>query len=215
MWKLFKKELALNVHPALYLFALFGLMVLIPNYPYIVAAGYVVLQIFNYLMVGNQNLSMQFTSMLPTKRSDTVSATALVIILFELVNFAVTAICVLPSQLLYPNGNIVGLDANFTLLGVTLFCFGAFNLAFLPHYFKTCYKVGVPTLLGLLSFFGVYAVCETLVQAIPVLTAALDGYNPQTLWARAVVFAVGIVVFAAANVIAVKISVKKFEKVNL
>lgn len=215
MWKLFKKELALNVHPALYLFALFGLMVLIPSYPYIVAAGYIVLQIFNYLMASNQNLSVQFTSMLPTKRSDTVCATSFVIILFELLNFAVIAICLLPSKLLYPDGNIVGLDANLTLLGVVLLCFAAFNLAFLPNYFKTCYKVGVPTLLGLLSFLGIYCVCETLVQAIPSLTAALDGYATEFLWARAVVLAVGLVAFVAANFAAIKISVKKFEKVNL
>lgn len=215
MLKLFKKELALNVHPALYLFALFGLMVLIPNYPYIVAAGYIVLQIFNYLMASNQNLSMQFTSMLPTKRSDTVRAVSLVIILFELLNFAVIALCLLPSKLLFPDGNLVGLDANLTLLGVVLLCFGAFNLAFLPNYFKTCYKVGVPTLLGLLAFLATYAVCETLVQALPVLTKALDGYATETLWARAVVLAVGIVLFVGANLAAIKISVKKFEKVNL
>lgn len=215
MWKLFKKELALNVHPALYLFALFGLMVLIPSYPYIVAAGYIVLQIFNYLMASNQNLSVQFTSMLPTKRSDTVCATSFVIILFELLNFAVIAICLIPSKLLYPDGNIVGLDANLTLLGVVLLCFAAFNLAFLPNYFKTCYKVGVPTLLGLLSFLGIYCVCETLVQAIPSLTAALDGYTAEFLWARAVVLAIGVTVFVSTNFAAIKISVKKFEKVNL
>ncbi len=215
MLKLFKKELELNVHPALYLFALFGLMVLIPNYPYIVAAGYIVLQVFNYLMASNQNLSMQFTAMLPTKRSDIVGATTLVIILFELLNFVVIALCLLPSKMLFPDGNIVGLDANLTLLGVVLLCFGAFNLVFLPHYFKTCYKVGVPTLLGLLAFLATYAVCETLVQVIPALTASLDGYAPATVWARAIVLAVGIIAFLGANVCAIRISVKKFEKVNL
>ncbi len=215
MWKLFKKELILNVHPVLYVFALFGVMVLIPQYPYIVASGYVVLQIFQYLMVANSNLSMQFTSMLPTKRSDTVAATAMVISLFELLNIVVIAICLYPSKLLNPQGNPVGIDANLTLLGISLMCLAAFNIVFLSNYFKTGYKIGFPVLWGLLAYLGVYAVCETLIQAIPTLTTALDSYDSNTLWARICVLAIGIVVYFIATLLAVKISTKKFEKVSL
>lgn len=215
MIRLFKKELALNVPAPLYVFALFGLMVLIPNYPYIVASGYVVLQIFYYLTMVNQNLSVQFTSMLPVKRSDTVGATTLVVALFELLNLTVIAICILPSQLLNPNGNLVGLDANLTLLGVCFACFGIFNLVFLPKYFKTCYKIGLPTLLGLIAFLLTYAVCETIVQVFPTLTAALDGYSAEFVWARAIVFVCGMLISVVATIFATKRATKNFKKVNL
>lgn len=215
MFRLFKKELALNVPAPLYVFALFGLMVLIPNYPYIVASGYVVLQIFYYLNMVSQNLSVQFTSMLPVKRSDTVGATTLVIALFELLNLAVIALCILPSQLLNPNGNLVGLDANLTLLGVCFACFGTFNFVFLPKYFTTCYKIGLPTLFGLIAFLFVYAICETVVQLFPTLTAMLDGYSAEFIWARAIVLVCGMLIYVTATMFATKLATKKFEKVNL
>lgn len=215
MWKLFKKELTLNVPPLFFAFALFGTMVLIPNYTYIVASGYVVLQIFNYLMIANQNLSIQFTSMLPTKRNDAVAATSLVVVLFELLNIAVVALCLFPAKLIHPEGNVVGLDANLTLLGVSLLCFATFNLVFLPKYFKTSYKIGFPVLWGLFAFLGVYAVCETLIQVFPSVTVALDSYNPQYIWERAAVLATGFVLYCILTFVAVKIACKKFEKVNL
>ena len=52
MLKLLKKDLKLNMHPALYLFALLGAMVLIPNYPYIVGVGYSIMHIMVYFQYG-------------------------------------------------------------------------------------------------------------------------------------------------------------------
>ena len=45
MLKLFKKELRLNMPKPLYLFALLGAMMLIPNYPYIIGIGYSIMHI--------------------------------------------------------------------------------------------------------------------------------------------------------------------------
>lgn len=216
MFKLFKKELRLNMPKPLYLFALLGAMVIIPNYPYIVGIGYFIMHVMIYFQFVNENRSQEFSAMLPIKRSDIVSSTTLVIVLCQMLNIAVAAICAYPSKLINPNGgNFVGLDCNLTFFGVALICMSAFNLVVIPRYFKTGYKYGLTLILGLIAFVITYGVFEVLVQAIPTLTKALDSYDGKYLWARLTVFAIGVIIYPLSTLIANKIAIKKFEKVNL
>lgn len=57
MIKLLKKELRLNMPKALYLFALLGAMVIVPNYPYIVGIGYCIMHVMCYFQFANENRS--------------------------------------------------------------------------------------------------------------------------------------------------------------
>lgn len=216
MLKLLKKDLRLNMPPALYLFALLGAMTLIPNYPYIVGIGYSIMHIMVYLQFANENRSQEFSATLPVKRSDIVSSTTLVIVLCQMINYAVAVICAYPSKLINPNGfNYVGLDANLTFFGTALISLGIFNLIVIPRYFKTGYKYGVTLVLGLLAFVVTYGIAELLVQIVPALTKMLDGYDTTYLWARLTVLAVGVTIYTLFTLIANKTAIKKYEKVNL
>ena len=216
MLKLLRKDLKLNMPKALYLFALLGAMTLIPNYPYIVGIGYSIMHVMLYFQFANENRSQEFSATLPVKRSDIVSSTTLVIVLCQMINYVVAGLCAYPSKLINPHGsNFVGLDANLTFFGVALVCLGVFNLIVIPRYFKTGYKYGVTLILGLIAFVLCYGIAETLTQAIPALTKALDGYDGAYLWARLTVFAVGVIIYPLFTFIANKIAIKKFEKVNL
>lgn len=216
MIKLFKKELRLNMPPALFLLSLLGAMVIIPNYPYIVGIGYSIMHVMLYFQFINENRSQEFSATLPIKRADIVSATTLVIMLCQMANLSVAAICAYPSKLINPNGfNYVGLDSNLTFFGVALICLGLFNLVVIPRYFKTGYKYGVTLILGLIAFLVAYGVFELLIQLIPQLTAALDGYDGAYLWARLTVFALGVIIYPLSTFAANKLAIKKFEKVNL
>lgn len=216
MLKLFKKELRLNMPKPLYLFALLGAMVIIPNYPYIVGIGYSIMHIMLYFQFVNENRSQEFSAMLPIKRSDIVSSTTLVIVLCQMLNALVATIFAYPSILINPNGcNFVGLDCNLTFFGVALICLGIYNLVVIPCYFKTGYKYGFTLILGLIAFIATYVVLELLVQLIPSLTQALDGYDTSYLWARLTVFISGVIIYPLTTFIANKIAIKKFEKVNL
>lgn len=216
MLKLFKKELRLNMPKPLYLFALLGAMVLIPNYPYIVGIGYSIMHIMLYFQFVNENRSQEFSAMLPIKRADIVSSTTLVMVMCQMLNLAVAAACAYPSMLINLNsGNYVGLDCNLTFFGVALICLAMFNLVVIPRYFKTGYKYGLTLVLGLITFVLTYSVFEALVQAIPALTNSLDGYDGSYLWARLTVFAMGVIIYPLFTCIANKIATKKFEKVNL
>lgn len=216
MLKLLRKDLKLNMHPALYLFALLGAMILIPNYPYIVGIGYTIMHVMVYLQFVNENRSQEFSATLPIKRSDIVSSTTAVFAVCQLSNVAVAAICAYPSALINPNGgNFVGLDANLTFFGVALACLGLFNLVVIPRYFKSGYKYGATLVIGLLSFVALYLACEVPIQAIPALSKSLDGYDAAYVWARLTVLLAGVIMYCVFTYLANRIATKKFERVNL
>ena len=216
MLKLLRKDLKLNMHPALYLFALLGAMILIPNYPYIVGIGYTIMHVMVYLQFVNENRSQEFSATLPIKRSDIVSSTTAVFAVCQLSNVAVAAICAYPSALINPNGgNFVGLDANLTFFGVALACLGLFNLVVIPRYFKSGYKYGATLVIGLLSFVALYLACEVPIQAIPALSKSLDGYDAAYVWARLTVLLAGVMMYCVFTYLANRIATKKFERVNL
>ena len=216
MIKLFKKDLKLNMPKALFLFALLGAMILIPNYPYIVGTGYTIMHIMLYLQFSNENRSQEFSATLPIRRRDIVSSTTAVFALCQLINIAVSAVCAYPSRLINPNVyNFVGLDANLTFFGVALGCLGLFNIVVIPRYFKTGYKYGVTLVLGLLTFVAFYLVCELLIQLIPALTVSLDGYDTAYVWARLTVLLAGVIMYCVFTYLANRIATKKFERVNL
>ncbi len=216
MIKLLKKELRLNMPKALYLFALLGAMVIVPNYPYIVGIGYCIMHVMCYFQFANENRSHEFSATLPIKRADIVSSTTLIIVLCQMLNVIVAAIFAYPSKLINPNGfNFVGLDCNFTFFGVALICLGVFNAVIIPRYFKTAFKYGLTLIWGLIAFILTYAVFELLIQTIPTLTKALYSYDTTYLWARLTVFAIGIILYVLFTFTANNTAIKKFEKVNL
>lgn len=53
--KIFSKDLRLAAHPMMYVFALFGVMLIIPNYPYTVVFFYGLLGIFFTFLNGREN----------------------------------------------------------------------------------------------------------------------------------------------------------------
>ena len=215
MKNLVMKELKLNVKWPLYVMSLVGAMMAIPNYPLIVAFGYCVLQAFIYMQYVRENLSQEFSAVLPVKRADIVRSTVCVICMLQMLTTIVSILFAVPAKFVNPQGNIVGLDPNFAFFGVAFLCLAAFNAVFLPKFFTTGYKFGVPILLGLLCFLLTYGVAETLVQTIPTLTDALDSYSTETIWVRLAVLIVGIITYVLTTWLATKVSIKKFERVNL
>ncbi len=215
MLKLFAKELKLNVPWGLYLFSLLVLVMLSPNYPAIVGVGYVVMLIFRYFQYVQVNRSQEFSMLLPVKRSDVAKSMVLVVVFMQIITLILAGICTFICKFVYPSGNIVGIDSNFTFLGIACGCMGAFNFVFFPRYFKTGEKFGLPIVCGLIAFLLFYGICEITIQVFPTLTIALDSYNADFIWARIVAFLVGIVLYCVSTFVATKISIKRFERVNL
>lgn len=221
MLKLLKMQLSLNVPKILFVMCLLGTMVLIPSsYPYILGVGYVIIAILNYLLFLNQDQCMQFCAMLPVKRKDIVSSTTAVVAIFQVTTIVISAICT-PIAKAYTTlgnenmvGNVWGMDANLTFVAFELVTMATFNLVCLPKFFATGYKAGLPVLLGTVGFAVSYAILEIICQ-LPTLKALLDGYDVETLWARIVALALGVITYAVLTVVANNVATKKFEKVSL
>lgn len=215
MKKAFLKELKLDVLWVVYLFPLLGLFTCIPNYPIIVGMGYSVLGTFIYFQYKREYHALEFEATLPVKRCDMVTASTLVIVLIQMAFLFVGALGSVVARFVFPQGNIVGIDPNLTFIGISLMCFAAFNITFLPYHYKNVQKIGFPKLAGLASFLAVYGVCEALIQAVPLLHNALDTYNVATIWARLTVLALGAIAYVSVTAGAVALAKRNFRKVNL
>ena len=66
--KIFSKDLRLAAHPMMYVFALFGVMLIIPNYPYTVVFFYGLLGIFFTFLNGRENKDVYYCAVLPVTR---------------------------------------------------------------------------------------------------------------------------------------------------
>ena len=144
MTALLYKQFRLVCHPMTPIFCLFGVMVLIPNYPYTVIFFYVTLGLFFTFLNMREQKDIYYSALLPVPKRDTVKAGCLFTVLIEvlslvlLVPFSVLAVHLQPGK-----DNLVGLDPNAALLAAGFLLYAVFNAVFLPSFYKNGYKVGV------------------------------------------------------------------------
>ena len=74
MIKLIKKEFGLAMHPIVPMMLLLSVMVLIPNYPYIVIFFYVSMAIFFTCLSGRENNDVVYSLNLPIAKKNIVKA---------------------------------------------------------------------------------------------------------------------------------------------
>lgn len=212
---LLHKEFRLVVPPAYWLVA--GLVVfnLIPHYPMIIGVSYFLLVVFIAFSEANANKDHEFTISLPVPRNRVVLAKHLTVAAVELVQLAALAIVAVFAALLYPTGNLVGLDGNAAFFGFVLMSLGLFNVIFLPGYFATGYKTGRPGVLAAIVFFLSYGLFELLVTLTPDLSRILDTLDPIHAGAQLLVLVVGVIVYVGLTAASYRLSVRRFDRVNL
>lgn len=213
---LFKKEWSLSIAPSIFVFiyAALGLTLLAPNYPYCVAFGYCLIGIPTLFSLNKGNRDIEFTASLPISRNDVVLSKFLTVIFIQLLQIIVAIpFAIISSLLINPYGNLVGLDANLSLFGAVFIEFAVFNIIFMPLFFKTGYKLALPTTFGFVGYIISTLLIEILIGVVPVLHANLDGFN--SLGLQAILLTAGIVIYILFNFFAYKMAVKNFKKVNL
>ena len=215
MKDLLYKEFKLALHPSIFIYLLFGMLLLIPSWLYFIAFGYIYIAFFNTFTIGRANQDIFFTVSLPIPKRDMVRARILSITIIELLQIGFAVPFVFLNNKIYPAGNMIGIDVNFAFLGCVFIMYAIFNAIFFPMFFKTAYKAGIPIFLGVLvsSLFAVAV--EFGVQIVPVLKTSLDTLNAGYLANQLYVLIAGIVIFALATWLAGKKSAKNFEKVDL
>src|SRR5690625_4431045 len=144
------KELRLAAHPNLFIFTLLGVLVIVPNYPYGMVFLFGCLAPFITFMYGRETNDIYYTSLLPVKKSDTVKAKFLLVILAQMTQllislpFALLRVHILPEE-----GNVAGIEANVAYYGFGFIIYTIFNVIFLLVFFKTAYKAGKAFLLAM------------------------------------------------------------------
>jgi small-conductance mechanosensitive channel len=212
MKNLLYKEFALSIHPLFFLVPLLGALVLIPNWPYFIAMMYFMfISVPNIFMTGRAQNDITFSVLLPVRKRDVVGARVMSVVILELLSVAVTVVFAFVNAALYEKGNDL-LDANVAFFGLTLIMYGLFNVIFLPMFYKTAYKLGLP-LIASITVAVVYAfVVESVIQAVPA-AAVLDGRTPTP--AQWVTLAVGIIFYALTTFAAYRASARRFAHIDL
>lgn len=206
------KEFHLAIHPMFYLVLLTAALLLIPEWTYFIALMYIFfITVPNVFSMGKAQNDIGFSAMLPVRRDDIVKARVLSIVTLEVLQIIVSAAFAAVNLAIYPKGNFL-LDTNITFIGCSFIMYGVFNVFFMPMFYKTAYKVGIPTLAALTATVLFATGVEMLFIFVPAIKF-LDG--SANLLAQLPVLAGGIVIFVLLNVLAIKMSVKRFWRVNL
>lgn len=216
MKHLLYKELRLAKHPTMFLFLLFSAMLLIPSYPYYVAFIYTCLSVFFVFLQGRENNDLSFTALLPVRKRDIVRARCLLVVLMQLAQVLVSLPCAIVGARINPlGGNAAGIEANAAFFGLVLVMYALFNLLFLPAFYRTGYRVGRAFLFAGASVLVYIVAAELLVQCVPVLKASLDTFDPATRGTRLFVLLLGAGLYAAGNLLACRLSERRFARVDL
>lgn len=215
MKNLLKKEFRLCMHPAAWIMLSTCALALVPNYPYAVSFFYMTLGIFFICIGGRENHDAAYTMTLPVSRAAVVNGRVLFVCCLEGLQWLVMAAIVLIKRFIAPGPNAAGMDANIALLGEGLILFGLFNIIFFPAYYRNISKVGVPFVKASIAVFLYVILAVAATYTVPFVRDQLDTPDPDYLTAKLGFLALGLVWFTGLTLLSVRLSVRRFEKLDL
>lgn len=215
--KLLIKELKLSASPLTFFFVLFGFLTLAPGYPVLLGCFFITFGIFQSFGASRENGDILYTALLPVSKSDVVKAKFYFCIFIESCGFLLTVILTLIRMTALKNVTAYRqnalMNANFVFLGFALLIFGLFNLIFVSGYFKTAYKFAKPFITYIIAVFLVIGVAETL-HHIPTLKA-MNSFGFDNILLQITALATGFILYILLTFLALKKSVKNFEKIDI
>lgn len=214
MKALLYKQFRLVCHPMTLIFCLFGIMVLIPNYPYTVIFFYVMLGLFFTFLNIREQKDIYYSALLPVPKRDTVKAGCAFVVIIEVLSLVVLIPCSLLAVHLQPGkDNLVGLDPNLALLAAGFLLYAVFNGVFLPSFYANGYKVGIAFLKAVIPTTLAMGALETLPH-FPALTW-LDDLDAATQVRLLPVLIGSVLVYAGGMALTFWASAQRYEKVDL
>lgn len=152
MKQLLYKEYKLCLVSMVPIFYLFALMLLIPNYPYLVAAFFTCNSIFFLFKQSVVNGDLLFTTLLPVAKGDVVRARVRFVIIIQMIMFLLFIPLCYANHLLVPR-NPAGTDGSLTFLAAALVLFTVFNAVFIPAFYRDEHKAGKNFLISTIAVF--------------------------------------------------------------
>ena len=214
MKALLYKEFRLACHPMTPIFCLFGVMVLIPNYPYTVIFFYVMLGLFFTFLNIREQKDIYYSALLPVPKRDTVKAGCVFVVIIQVLSLVVLIPCSLLAAHLQPGkDNLVGLDPNAALLAAGFLLYAVFNAVFLPSFYANGYKVGVAFVKAVIPTTLAMIVLEALPH-FPALTW-LDDMDAATQVRLLPYFVAAALLYGIGTVLTFRRAAAQYEKVDL
>lgn len=207
------KEIRLAAHPTSIVFAFLGCLVLVPAYPYSVIFMFGCLAPYITFLNARETNDAWYTAILPVTKRESVLGKCLMIASFQLFQLLFSIPFAFLRSALNIENNPVGLDATLAWYGLGLAVYAVFDFVFISSFYKSGYKAGKAFLLASIPMVLLILMVEAMPH-IPALTW-LDSYQPKHLLMQLPILAVAIICYAALLLFAYRISVKRFDKVDL
>ena len=211
--KLLYKELALAAHPTSIVFAFLGCLVIVPAYPYTVIFMFGCLAPYLTFQYARETNDLWYTALLPVTKKESVHGKYMLIISIQLCQLLIAVPSVFLRKTLAVENNPVGIDATLAWFGFGLMIYGIFDLVFFPAYYKNGYQAGKAFVMAAIPILLMMVAVEGAVH-IPQL-AWLDSDALPDLMRQIPVLLTGILCYGCFITLAYKISVKRFENVDL
>lgn len=212
MLHLLYKEFRLSIHPLFFLILLCGTLLLIPQWVFFVAMMYILfIAVPNIFITGKAQNDLVFSVMLPVRKRDVVKSRILSIAILQILQILVAVPFAILNIKLYQAENFL-LDPNFSFFGFVFAMYAVHNVVFFPLFYKTGYKIGIPSMAGIAAAVLFATTVEFSILFVPALKV-LDGFGhlaPQ-LW----LLSAGILFFVIINMVAYRISARRFTNIDL
>lgn len=215
MKSLLYKDLRLAIHPFYYILpVLTGALMLIPGWLY-----FIVLMYFGFISLPNMFASFKtqndltFSMMMPVRKKDIVKSRFISVLTLELLHIVIAIVYAVINKQIYNNFRYFFLEPNVAFFGLVFIMFGLLNIVFFPMFYKTSYNYGVPVIVA----NAVIIVFATAVELIALFNTGIKGYlrSAEHITVQFGILGGGIVFFVLFTIIAYRISIIRFEKVDI
>ena len=227
---LLSKEFKLCVHPALFIYLGLILMLLIPNYPYLVSCFFVCNGIFFCFQNARENGDPMYTAMLPVSKAQAVRARVWFVVIIQTIDLVLMAGMCAFALVAMPERNAGGTDHSLSLIAFALVLFAIFNIIYLPSFYKTGYKAGTAFIKSAIGI-AIWIILSDglMIASNAVMESGVDiayfryiheniDCMPKTASAwtvQGVLFGAGLLLYVVCTLLATKISIKRYEKVSI
>ena len=213
MRKLLMKEIRLSSHPLSFVFVLFSFLFLVPGYPVLCAPFFVTLGLFQSFQKARENGDILFSVLLPVPKRDCVRGKYFFVCLIEMSAFVLmAAVSVVRAVFLRDSEVYLSnplMNANGFALALVLVIFALFNRMFVSGFFRTAYGLGLPFLKYAVTAFLAVSFGET-VHHLPGCMW-FDDYSGLQF----ILLAAGCILYMMVTVLSYRVSVRRFERLDL
>lgn len=209
------KEIKLSWHETTYIFFLMAVMLLIPNYPMYVAFFFPCLGLFYMFLNGREQNDLYFTSLLPISKSNIVKSRFISIIIIQMLQVVISIPFAIVRNSVLGLTNAAGIEANPAFYGLVLVMFSLFNLIFLPMFYKSPAKVGVPFVIATAVQFLFIILCEGILFIVKPLGAIIDTAAPDMMVKQLPITLIGLALYIIITYFTYKKSARSFDQLDL